>query len=653
MRPIKRYFIRRFFLFSFLGLSFLLGIILFQFTSNTAFTHTTGSMVISGHYASEKPAIGPEHSEKRSVSGPLTVLYGGLEFKFLEDLPLSSSHIDGPTTTRPIAFSREFEAIRLFFADGSELNLKTSFSAGKESLKFSMLFANKTQVITIPFSVRPNALLHALENGEFSVEADKNIFLFSDSVVSLKDKNLRLSRRSPTAQYGMQQAQPTISPQEIIPTKYLDKEGNALSLAAWITKANRIWERQMAETTDESTILAYIAEAKLRGQYSLALSTIPKSYSENGHSTYLSSPYLGKLEEALEGIALEEAEFLARTLKLAKDKSPDVLYGKDIIPLLKINAPVVLVEELTPIVRNIDISHLSPNMAIYAIEHWMDWEQYNRGIGNPFDRLIEQAEFLITRLVKNFPNSLVLPVINEYVNTEQAIHLYTMLSQYSKHENKEDWGLLGEAILLSLLSLANNELDLPENFFINKDGSISHESGMLSAAAQYCQIFGKTHLPHSTYNVADAKNPIQIFSAVQGPRISLDATGLSLVFPAEGQEIHYAVVRGIKPFVSIRIGKEIVPQSQRLERANASSWLYNKKEQALLLKIRQQDKDELVRITYVAPPPPEKPAEGPKQEESGPEEAKEDAPKSPIDSEDRSLIPLQWRSIPLPPATRP
>ena len=70
---------------------------------------------------------------------------------------------------------------------------------------------------------------------------------------------------------------------------------------------------------------------------------------------------------------------------------------------------------------------------------------------------------------------------------------------------------------------------------------------------------------------------------------------------------HYAIIRGVRPFISIQIHGRDWRSDPQFERYESSGWVYYQQEQVLILKLRHFSATENMRIIYrfaERPPPP-------------------------------------------------
>lgn len=656
-QPVRRLFLAYTVLFA-----SLFGIILIQFTSNTSFTHYAGSMIVTGHYTREKTWQESGSSEERGISGPLSITFGGLEFDFNDELVRTVNNSTSIDTCRPISFLKDFETLRIRLSDNSFITLKTVYTAGKEVLRISALFSDDTQDITIPFDARLDALIKADGNGQFTIETKGQVYLFTDSVISLKERSIRLSRRSPVANYGMLQAHARISPVDLVPEAYKNRERNSAKINAWIQQAFRIWERDMAETTNEDTILAYILESQLRGNFHAAVATVPKAFVDSGNMTKQTSPYLGRLEQTLDELESQESSRTNEILRLLRDKNADILLQERLVTYLRDKLPVILNEDIPDLIRTMDVSSIDPSMAIGILECWAEFARYWPKESNPFERLIDQSEYLVSRLVRTLENQLFLPVINQYIDTSTALRLVRVLTLYARESKDEHWQLLADSVFLSLIALADDNLGIPSGISVDQDNTLSTRKGSIPASRLYLALEHPVSVP-TTINIPGWKGTtLSVWSAL--PDVQSTETGrfMDLRFPTTQDHTHYVLIRGVDAFSSLFINNEKVTGSIRFERNESSGWYYIPSRKALLLKLKANSPGTRVQIVYiearpVAPDPVPAPASENTQTDSPQEQSVETDEAAPDTTEDtlqaRPSIPLQWRSIPRAPRPLP
>lgn len=639
----------------------LFGIILVQFTSNTSFTHYAGSMIITGHYSREKTWQESTSSEERGISGPLSITFGGLEFDFNDELVRTGNNGRTTEICRPLSFIKDFETVSIKLSDDSVIALKTVYTAGKEILRISAQLSDDTQDITIPFDARLDALIKAENNGQFTIETKGQVYLFTDSVISLKDKSLRLSRRSPIANYGMLQAQARITPADLVPNSYNDANTNKSRIDTWIQQAFRIWERDMAETTNEDTILAYILESQARNNYHAAVATVPKSFLDSGNMTRQTSPYLGRLELALGDLERHESIRTNEIIRLVRDKNPELFIQENLVSFLTDNMPVILEEDIPEMIRNMDVSNIDPAMAVNILEAWAEWSILWPSRTNPFDRLIDQSEYLVSRLLRPLSSKLLFPVINDYIDSSIALRLVRVLSLYARQSGNDSWELLSNSLFLSLISLADANLDIPGGMSINQENEIFGKRGNIPSSRIYLALDRNQSRPATIKKSGWKNTSLSIWSALPDVKSIETDRFMDIRFSTTQDHTHYVIVRGVEPFSSIFINNEKVAGNIRFERNEASGWQYLRSQKALLLKLKAKSNNTRLQIVYiearpVAPKPV--PATEDEQEANGnqtPRSNDEDSPTEEVEDTLRAppSVPLQWRSIPRAPRPLP
>ncbi len=639
----------------------LFGIILVQFTSNTSFTHYVGSMILNGHYSRDKTRQDPSSPDERGISGPLSITFGGLEFDFNDELVRTGNNGRTTEICRPLSFIKDFETVSIKLSDDSVIALKTVYTAGKEILRISAQLSDDTQDITIPFDARLDALIKAENNGQFTIETKGQVYLFTDSVISLKDKSLRLSRRSPIANYGMLQAQARITPADLVPNSYNDAITNKSHIDTWIQQAFRIWERDMAETTNEDTILAYILESQARNNYHAAVATVPKSFLDSGNMTRQTSPYLGRLELALDDLERHESIRTNEIIRLVRDKNPELFIQENLVSFLTDNMPVILEEDIPEMIRNMDVSNIDPAMAVNILEAWAEWSILWPSRTNPFDRLIDQSEYLVSRLLRPLSSKLLFPVINDYIDSSIALRLVRVLSLYARQSGNDSWELLSNSLFLSLISLADANLDIPGGMSINQENEIFGKRGNIPSSRIYLALDRNQSRPATIKKSGWKNTSLSIWSALPDVKSIETDRFMDIRFSTTQDHTHYVIVRGVEPFSSIFINNEKVAGNIRFERNEASGWQYLRSQKALLLKLKAKSNNTRLQIVYiearpVAPKPV--PATEDEQEANGnqtPRSNDEDSPTEEVEDTLRAppSVPLQWRSIPRAPRPLP
>jgi hypothetical protein len=584
-----------------LYLAVFIALVLIQYVRKTAFQLNLGSMVVSSNYLDVNEIKKQARDEPVQIDGRFSVFFGGMEFRLAEEDGFTGIRKNG--TKSPLAgraFTISDSGIRLELTDGSFLEFKTYFANGVETLTIQAQLATATQELYVPF--RPLRSSHILTNDKnrYIVSVGEKNYTFSGAVIDYQTKFINLKGNFATVAYGQQPEKKSFSPGEFVLVSALDTQAYTGAINRWLSQAGSAWERSMAGNPDEDVVLAYVSFAARKGNYRSATGTTPPSFLESSQRTYRSSAFFGRLDGALRGFVLSDREYLGRLSRMINEKASDILAESELIKTLSVRGSKALVDELVSLVKGIDPSTLTPTTSVGVIENVVLWKQYRGAEENPFERLKEQALFVIAGTLKTNTEGKVLAFPASQGDLLYTIRLGNALILYGTSTGLADWIGLGKTLLLSALSLSDPNGSLPQFAELSNDKAtfVPVGEGRISAARMYAQITGNLYYPRIEEINLPGFTGLWAWTAAGNLSASFNGSVLDITVPFFEGETHYMMIKGVKPFKKIQLYNIDFRTDPRFERYDSSGWAYSESEQTLLLKMKHRTKEEHIRIFY-------------------------------------------------------
>jgi hypothetical protein len=371
-------------------------------------------------------------------------------------------------------------------------------------------------------------------------------------------------------------------------------------LSRWRDRNFSLWNRIITNQNDEDMVIAYNGEAVSRGTYKSAVSSIPASFIGGTGKSYESSVYLGRLGDAFRSLSSMEREKLSRLSRLINEKSMDFLREVHVIEYFAVRGYGNFIDDGAELVRVMDPSTLTPELAPGILEGYMDWKLYRPRNENPFERLMDQACYVISGgIVMDPPGEQVLVFHNGQGDVEFNLRLGKALLDWAEQEQNEPWAGLARSLILSVLALEDGSGSAPRRLRITGTGEIAEETGFprISTARLYRVLspggYGPRGLP-----IGAAVNGLWTWTAAAFISVSQENNilDISVGFPAG--ETHYMLVRGVRPFSKIQLYGIDFRTDPQFERYDSSGWVYQAAEQTLLLKMKHRAMAEHIRIFY-------------------------------------------------------
>ncbi|MFA6505897.1 MAG: hypothetical protein WCT14_07355, partial [Treponemataceae bacterium] len=375
-----------------------LSLVLVQFSRNTGFTFNVGSIAVTGKYAREaSDALG---KAARSLSGPLSLYFGGMEFRLSESDGLISIR-DGKTQAiKPASISLIDDGINVRLTDDSEIRFIVLFVGGEETLRATVSLGRGTSELRIPYRPMRSARVTELENGRIAVISGGSSFAFSSAAVNAEKRVVSLKATATSFSYGKMIPKKGFSPTDFISAQALDLASYEAVRGKWIDQAFASWERSMSANPDEETIVAYTAESARRGNYRSAVATAPKAFVDAGERGYRSAVYYGRIDEGFRSLLSAERETLGRISRLENERNIDLFNEADLISYVSIRASKTVIDDIAVFAKTLDPAATTPALAVGYIECWTDWALSKPDQPNPFDKLVDQARFVLSGMFR-------------------------------------------------------------------------------------------------------------------------------------------------------------------------------------------------------------------------------------------------------------
>ena len=381
-------------------------------------------------------------------------------------------------------------------------------------------------------------------------------------------------------------------------------------LRQWQDKVYGIWEKMIPAAADEALVTAFLAEAGRRGAYMGALQLIPESF-RSTELTYLSAPYLGRLDRALqtlsEDIRTESARFTAQI----RETPRILLEGSHVFKYWTLSGSANLIEERGMYARAADPASLTFYETAGIIESANDWAAFSPSSENPFGHLVPRAlELIVAGLVKDEETSSIYvlgggegaaadgSMTERMADTEYNIRLALVLAAYGDRIGDGGWAGIGRSLALSILSLTGDSAELPRRFIPNGAGGFTvPDTETVSAARLYAIVMPSPYYPRAA-GLDTVQNGLWVWTASPSVRgvFQNNVLDITVNFPVGWS--HHLLIRGISPFNKIQLRDVDYRSDPRFEQYNTHGWRYSSAEQTLQVKIVQRTEEEHIRIFY-------------------------------------------------------
>jgi hypothetical protein len=574
-----------------------------QFTKQGEFTLKVGDFVVTGQYrlpgAAGSPPAAPN---ERLLDETASVFFGGMEFSMnREDAKFSfikSDKTREETFPESMVLSGESAVFRI--SGGTELNFSSQFVGGKPELRIDANFGPDIEVLELPYKPLKKSSLRDSGDGQFIVISDGVNYSFGRAAVDQERRTLILRAGGAAVSYRVVPEKKAFAPEDFTLPAALAKQSFDEALRRWRDQSFSLWNRIVSESGDEDLIIAYVGEAVRRGTYKAAVSAVPGAFLNGGQRTYVSSAYLGRMDLAFRSFTTLEREKISRLSRMINEKSRDFLKDSHVFEYFAVRGYVNFVDDGAELVRSMDPAALTIDLAPGILEGFSDWKIHRPYTDNPFERLVDQACFVISEgIKKTSEEDKVLVFHGGEADSAFNLRLGKALLNYAEKVNAVPWAAVARSLILSVLALADNAGTVPGSLLLSESGAITENASLprLSSARLYRILAPGEYFPRAV-GIGAAINSIWTWTAASAISASQENTVLDISVSFPVGETHYMMIRGIKPFAKIQLYNIDYRTDPQFERYDSSGWTYSQAEQTLILKMKHRAAVEHIRIFY-------------------------------------------------------
>lgn len=611
-------------------------LVLIQFTKYGNFTKRIDGLTVSAQYkerAADASLSMPLGFDWQSITGRAVVSFSGMEYRLNEENKFSLVYADGRREIRLPEYAAFSDDLVIFrFAGGTSLTFAVQENTGRQELAISVVFAGGVGRLELPYRMLATSRIQQAEGGHFFIIYNGMRYGFSRALMDPDKQMLVLTESDPFIAYQVIDTPPDDEAEAPPENSEDDQLFNVAdfviaqaSSEADYNNAIDLWRTRiynglrLSASSDEVRIMAYISESIRRNAYSQALRTTPASFvnsainaSQNpGQKTYASSPYFGRLDQALRSFTAFERDANTRLSREINSQSFDFFKEYHAIEYLSLQGANAVVNAVDAWARSIDPSAITPDCIPGILENYMDWEAYRPTVENPFARFNDRVFSLISAGIrKNGQGDKVFVFNNGSADMLFNLRLGKALLLYAENAGNGGWAAAARSVILSVLSVTNDEGFAPKELLVSdimaERPSSVEASVTIHSAYLYRELgVGENYARAvAIVNRADAP-PVWAWTAAT--RVSatlagdLGAAGSSLDievdFPAG--ETHYMLIRNIPPSMSrVQLYNQIYRTAADFERYDSSGWAYSVSERTLLVKMKHRSQIEHIRISW-------------------------------------------------------
>jgi hypothetical protein len=572
-----------------------------QFANHQSFSLRVGDFVVSGNYGVQESGAPPQ-DHTRSLSGGVGILYGGMEF-FLTDsngdgsLGLINSS-GAREHTRPVGMTVSNNVALFRLSGGAEISFASWQEEELQELQITVRLPETFQALELPYRLLRSSRIRHNAEGESYVIAGGRSYRLNASTVDYERRLIVMNTREPVASYWTVLDEESSDPSRFVLAEAQDRRRYEEALGRWLDRSFALWSA--AGRSDGETTLAYLATAAASGSYQAAVAALSPGFAPETSGDFMASVYLGRMDQGLRSSMVYERENFSRLSQLIAEGSTDILMDPHVVEFLALRGHDSLVEETAAIAGTISDPGLDLIPGI--LEGYVDWLSYRPGENNPFEQLADQAcLFLSERIVSSPQGEWILVFDGATADLEFNTRLAAGLTAYGEHTGQDFWIEIGRSLILSVIAFVDETGTAPLQLRLGEDGGLLEEDNAegLSSARIYRLLRLGDYSVRAVALHAGAINAWALTAATEvTTQFNQESNMLDIAASFPRGETHYMFIRGIQPFVQLRLYNIPFRTDPRFESYDSSGWAYSPSEQTLMVKMKHQLPTEHIQIYY-------------------------------------------------------
>ncbi|MCL2319346.1 MAG: hypothetical protein FWC45_04620 [Treponema sp.] len=595
--------------------AFFVALVVIQFAKRGGFTQKTDNFVVAGQYRLPGENDPPRASNEYFLDGDTHVFFGGIDFGMIKGADGHSLRLTMKNGAKEEALPERMvmspDAVLFSFPGGAELKFATQYAGGSLEMLISGNFSGNVTGLELPFKPLRKAGIRDAGDGQFIVNADGVNYSFGHSPMDSGRRLLLIKAGGAVVSYGAIPERKSLSPGDFILPQAKTAEAYNDVITKWRDQNFSLWNRTISGETNEDVVMAFADEALVRGTYKAAVAAVSPAFLTGTTRTYESSVYLGDLEQAYRSLGASEREKLARLSRQINEKNLDFLKEPRVFEYFAVRGHLNFFDAGADLVRAIDPSTIALDITPGILEGYVDWKTFRPTVDNPFERLVDQACFVILESLRKTANDLAAPGNRIFAfygsqgDTEfnlrlgKALMVYTEAAPPAPGGQNSAWAGIGRSLVLSALSMGDAAGAVKAGLVASDAGAITESTARpgLTTARLYRILAPRDYYPRAI-TIGASVNSIWTWTAAQAVSASQENNVVDIAVNFPAGETHYMIIRGVRPFVKIQLYSMDFRTDPQFERYDSSGWSYVPQEQILILKMKHRTQTEHVKVFY-------------------------------------------------------
>lgn len=564
---------------NFLGLLVLYSIIIFgifslQFRSDSSILQKFGSLHLRLSNTSTQNK--PEHMEY-TLKNSFQVSSNGIVLFANDSTPLLLQNSQGESIPLVLQDWKEtsLSSFTLLFSE----NVSLDFSSDGNSFDFHALLPTQESSIYIPYKTTDTYSVTDMQQNKIIFESKNETFSLQAN--NINEKTIILSSASGAiAQVTFHEKITRFSFSSVIDREKVSATSLALLSTQMRAKLVADYPSIQPNSLNENFVAAYVAELGSKGNYNDGRTNIPASFINGTKRTYFTAPYFDTLVRMNQTLDTENKN-ISYSMQYSIDRGILDVFELDAFPTFLLRQKSSDIASILSLPASLEVFEPTVSQATGILTAHTSLFAIQPASAALLEPVLERCIKVIEASCILTETSLSLVTDGVALDNTLAVKTGKALLDYGKIKSQADLQASGTLLIVSVLQ---NKAAL--------------DTSTMATIYPYV-VDDNLYYPHSNILAYENGNPVWAWNIATSLKYSKVANGTIIIdmeFPVG--EIHHMIITGIEPFSSIEIYGLPYNSDPRFEIYNAPGYVYIAETKTLLLKYRQRDSVERLRLFY-------------------------------------------------------
>lgn len=473
----------------------------------------------------------------------------------------------------------------LNFSDGVRLVFSLSEDSDAASLWVSANMPPEANSVSVKFSPYSGFSVSELKakSAVFAGKANS----YSLIAPALSENRILFQKNSKSAHYSMMTKQNEFKLDDIGDLAFASKEIYAQTLNSlgrqiidsfFAASQN---EAGFAMSVGEQSVVSFVAAMAQAGRYNEALSAVPENFVKGNRRTYQSAPFFGSMADLLPTLTMQVENLNNMILRAVQERSLDIWTVDNLAAYMYTQGNKGNVALLAALPASMTELNLTVAQAAGILRSWAYFQEQDSSLAKPLEPVLELCAQKIIQSCSLDGEKVLLIENDAPLSVLVAATSGDALASYGRLAKKTAIEKCGWLI-------------------VNSYAGDTAAMDLRSMAELYPILMrGNPFYPHYALLKTMETENVWAWTIAPSIRYSRDENltiSLNIEFPVGLS--HYMFIRGITPFRRIQIYNMDFRTDPRFEIYNSSGYIYRAAAQALLLKSRHREQNEVIRLFY-------------------------------------------------------